>query len=126
MMRIGLAVQILVVRLQIVWLRGLLAELGYPPLEPTFPDADNTSAFQIVVNPIFHECTKHIEIDCHSIREAYDNRKGVISRNNSTFDRTERNIHKYPLLINESLSIVSSLKCSEQIFHGPFDMVFEK
>lgn len=62
---------------EIIWLRGLLAELGFPQLESTSLYADNTSAIQITANPVFHERTKHIEVDCHSIREACDN--GVIS-----------------------------------------------
>jgi hypothetical protein len=59
---------------EIIWLRGLLAELGFPQTEPTSLYADNTSAIQIVANPVFHERTKHIEVDCHSIRDAYDDR----------------------------------------------------
>jgi len=59
---------------EIIWLRGLLAELGFPQIEPTSLYADNTSAIQIVANPVFHERTKHIEVDCHSIRDAYDDR----------------------------------------------------
>ncbi|KAK2415811.1 putative mitochondrial protein [Trifolium repens] len=59
---------------EIIWLRGLLAEVGFPQTEPTSLYADNTSAIQIVANPVFHERTKHIEVDCHSIRDAYDDK----------------------------------------------------
>jgi hypothetical protein len=57
---------------EIIWLRGLSVELGFPQTEPTSLYADNTSAIQIVANPVFHESTKHIEVDCHSISDAYD------------------------------------------------------
>ncbi|WVZ17516.1 hypothetical protein V8G54_010498 [Vigna mungo] len=59
---------------EITWLRGLLTELGVSQAQPTPLHADNTSAVQIAVNPVYHERTKHIEVDCHSIREAYDRR----------------------------------------------------
>ncbi|WVZ03114.1 hypothetical protein V8G54_023920 [Vigna mungo] len=53
---------------------GLLTELGVSQAQPTPLHADNTSAIQIAANPVYHERTKHIEVDCHSIREAYDRR----------------------------------------------------
>ncbi|XP_026451765.1 uncharacterized protein LOC113352112 [Papaver somniferum] len=59
---------------EIIWLRGLLGDLAFSQAEPTQLHADNTSAIQIVANTVFHERTKHIEVDCHSIREAYDSR----------------------------------------------------
>jgi hypothetical protein len=59
---------------EIVWLRGLPAELGFSQSDSTPLHADNTSAIQIAANPIYHECTKHIELDCHSILEVLHNR----------------------------------------------------
>uniref|UniRef100_A0A2N9IH78 Integrase catalytic domain-containing protein n=1 Tax=Fagus sylvatica TaxID=28930 RepID=A0A2N9IH78_FAGSY len=46
---------------EILWLRGLLTELGFSPRGPTSLHADNTSAIHISANPIFHERTKHIQ-----------------------------------------------------------------
>ena len=59
---------------EIVWLRGLLEELGFPQTTSTPLHADNTSAIQIATNPVFHEHTKHIEVDCHSIRDTLESR----------------------------------------------------
>ena len=38
---------------EIVWLCGMLAELGFSQLNPTPLYGDNTSAIQIVANPFF-------------------------------------------------------------------------
>jgi len=58
---------------EIIWLRGLLAELGFSQFDPAPLHADNTSVIQIATNPVYDERTKHIEVDCHSIREAIEN-----------------------------------------------------
>ena len=59
---------------KIIWLRGSLAELDFSETDPTPLHADNTSAIQITANPVYHERTKHIEVDCYSIREAFEAR----------------------------------------------------
>ncbi|XP_021803172.1 uncharacterized protein LOC110747282, partial [Prunus avium] len=56
---------------EIIWLHCLLIELGFCPVHLAQLHADNTSAIQIAANLVYPEHTKHIEVDCHSIREAY-------------------------------------------------------
>uniref|UniRef100_A0A2N9IEV6 GS catalytic domain-containing protein n=1 Tax=Fagus sylvatica TaxID=28930 RepID=A0A2N9IEV6_FAGSY len=62
---------------EIVWLRRLLADFGMTPSIPTPLFCDNESAVKIASNPVFHERTKHIEIDCHFVREKFE--QGLIT-----------------------------------------------
>lgn len=62
---------------EITWLLTLFQEFSIHNLTPVFLHCDNKSALHIASNPIFHERTKHIEIDCHIVREKL--LKGVIS-----------------------------------------------
>ena len=38
---------------------------------PMLVHCNNQSAIYVVQNSVFHERTKHIEIDCHFVREAW-------------------------------------------------------
>ncbi|WMV55164.1 hypothetical protein MTR67_048549, partial [Solanum verrucosum] len=52
-----------------MWLLGFFKDLGVKLGQPVKVFSDSKSAIQIATNPIFHERTKHIEIDFHFIRD---------------------------------------------------------
>lgn len=54
---------------EIICLRRFLRMLGVFLVEPTSLYADNTSVIQIASNPVFHERTKQIKVNCHFIRQ---------------------------------------------------------
>lgn len=60
---------------EMFWLKNLMGELGFAYDEPLPMHCDNQAAIHIVSNHVFHERTKHIEVDCHFIREAVMNRQ---------------------------------------------------
>ncbi|XP_020229223.1 uncharacterized protein LOC109810225 [Cajanus cajan] len=51
------------------WLSFLLADLRIPFTKCPVLYCDSQSALYIVANPVFHERTKLLEIDCHVVRE---------------------------------------------------------
>ena len=53
---------------ELLWLRWLLKDLSVSTSSATPLYCDNQSAIHIAHNDVFHERTKHIEIDCHFIR----------------------------------------------------------
>ena len=53
---------------ELLWLRWLLKDLGVSTSSTTPIYCDNQNAIHITHNDVFHERTKHIEIDCHFIR----------------------------------------------------------
>lgn len=50
---------------EVTWIVRVLHELGIHNLTPVTLFCDNISAIHIAKNPVFHERTKHIDIDCH-------------------------------------------------------------
>lgn len=61
---------------EVVWLLNLLGDIGIKKLKVVPLHCDNKAAVYITSNCTFHERTKHIVIDCHTIRERY--LKGII------------------------------------------------
>nr|KYP49610.1 Retrovirus-related Pol polyprotein from transposon TNT 1-94 [Cajanus cajan] len=54
---------------ELQWLTYLLHDLHVPVHQPALLYCDNQSALHIAANQVFHERTKHIDIDCHLVRE---------------------------------------------------------
>nr|GEX42830.1 putative ribonuclease H-like domain-containing protein [Tanacetum cinerariifolium] len=45
---------------EVLWIRKLLTEIGYPSQEPSKVMSDNKATIQISENPVQHDLTKHI------------------------------------------------------------------
>ena len=54
----------------------MFEDFGIQIQKPVKLMCDNQSAIYLTKNPIFHERTKHVEVDCHYVREKVE--AGVI------------------------------------------------
>lgn len=61
----------------LVWFERLLDELTVSCSLPIHVFCDSQAAVHIAKNPVFHELTKHIEVDCHFVRNKLQH--GLIS-----------------------------------------------
>ncbi|KAG7600533.1 hypothetical protein ISN44_As06g046270 [Arabidopsis suecica] len=61
---------------ELKWLKELLQDLGFDHTAPMTIKCDSKPAIHISSNPVFHERTKHIERDCHFVRDEIV--KGVV------------------------------------------------
>ncbi|GAA0162459.1 hypothetical protein LIER_18548 [Lithospermum erythrorhizon] len=62
---------------EVQWLSYLIKDLDIPLSLPISMVCDNQVAIHITSNPVFHEHTKHLDIDCHIVRNQY--RAGFIA-----------------------------------------------
>ncbi|GAV63819.1 hypothetical protein CFOL_v3_07337 [Cephalotus follicularis] len=54
---------------ELQWIHMLLTEIGFSATRPSTLHCDNKYAMHIASNSVFQERTKHIEVDCHYVRE---------------------------------------------------------
>ncbi|KAJ0453901.1 putative RNA-directed DNA polymerase [Helianthus annuus] len=60
---------------KVIWARLMLSELDAKQVEPIVLFCDNQAARHIANNPVFHERTKHVEMDCYFVRERVESRE---------------------------------------------------
>ncbi|CAM8965343.1 unnamed protein product [Rhodiola kirilowii] len=54
---------------ELVWISRLLEDFQIIIPRPMSLFCDSNAAIYIAHNPIFHERTKHVELDCHLVRQ---------------------------------------------------------
>ncbi|WZZ44848.1 hypothetical protein YC2023_041107 [Brassica napus] len=54
---------------ELVWIKGILKHLENKQSTRMTMHCDNQAAIHIASNSVFHERTKHIEVDCHKVRQ---------------------------------------------------------
>ncbi|GJW21740.1 putative RNA-directed DNA polymerase [Tanacetum coccineum] len=60
---------------EILWVRWLLRELDIHMEQPTPLFCDNQAAQHIANNPVFHERTKHVKMDCYFVHERVESKE---------------------------------------------------
>ncbi|XP_031107647.1 uncharacterized protein LOC116012283 [Ipomoea triloba] len=92
---------------EIQWLVYLLQDLEVNVDSSTMLYCDSKSAIAIAENPVFHERTKHIEIDCHLVREKLQ--KQVLKLLHVTTTNQLADVFTKPLAANTFCSFISKL-----------------
>jgi hypothetical protein len=54
---------------ELIWTKQLLEDMKITCNEPMQMYSDNQAVMHIASNSVFHERTKHIEVDCHFVKE---------------------------------------------------------
>ena len=78
---------------ELIWLKGVLSEIGINLVDPITLNMDAKSAIALAKNPMHHKRSKHIDIKYHWLREhTYED--GTIHLEHSLVKSTSKNIVK--------------------------------
>lgn len=94
---------------ELTWLSRLLHDIFVPIVSPISVFCHNAAAIHIVKNPVFHERTKHIEVDCHFIRTKLH--EGLIQLSHVSTSNQLADILTKPLSGVLNHSTFSSCRC---------------
>lgn len=78
-------------------LKQLLMDFCVSLHQPILLHCDSQAAIHIAANPIFHECTKHIEIDFHFVYDAFQDGFITLRYIQSAFQPTDVYTKALPL-----------------------------
>ncbi|CAA7032085.1 unnamed protein product [Microthlaspi erraticum] len=92
---------------ELLWIKRVLCSLGVIHPQSMRLHCDSKAAIYISTNPVFHERTKHIETDCHAIRDEIV--KGTISPHHVSTTQQLADIFTKPLGRQEFDSFRSKL-----------------
>jgi len=59
---------------QVVWIQNIFTELGFP-VQPTQICVDNEGGIFIASNPVQEQCTKHIDVRFHYVRDLIEQKR---------------------------------------------------
>jgi len=100
---------------ELTWLRHLLRDLGISHQDSALLYCDNKAALQIAANPVFQERTRHIEMDCHFIRDKIQD--GSVTTRHVDFAHQLADILTKPL--GKEIFVPMVRKLGVQDIHSP-------
>lgn len=98
------------VNVEITWSARLLEDISVHPLLPVPVYSDSQAAIHIAHNPVFHERTKHVELDCHFVHQQY--LSGLISLKFTPSKNQLADLFTKPLSGSSHQSLLSKLGVS--------------